>query len=529
MFFTIVEGFLEMPAGVRSAAFLVADNWDDWFSFRTMFSLWLFDEEGARHHVGSVKIGQHGLQPSRAVPAGVEMPPNTRYPNLPQTFDAVDERFFSLGQDENYYETLNDLSEDLRNRVLLGLRDCAFNLDIFEAERTQMVMYQSLLRSINATNVRGRLHRLSMGDATLTEFKFDYEFPAIGDGSETPILLFDVTPESQPPTNVHVLIGRNGVGKTRCMRGIAEALLGRTPEDDRPIGRINTNHNVDGNADDDAWSFSGLAMISFSAFDDFDLRPRPGDLIRSKQVGLLKWHFDEDLQREYCTMKTPADLAEDFRESFSICRQGLRAARWRAAVETLEADDLFAEADVASLLDMDDERWGPNAVNLFKRLSSGHAIVLLTITRLVELVDERTLVLLDEPEGHLHPPLLSAFIRALSDLLVKRNGVAIVATHSPVVLQEVPKLCAWKLRRAREFAVAERPMVETFGENIGILTREVFGFEVTKSGFHDLLNEAVRRRGLDYSDVLEHFDGQLGAEARAIVRALIADREAEGL
>jgi predicted ATP-dependent endonuclease of OLD family len=68
------------------------------------------------------------------------------------------------------------------------------------------------------------------------------------------------------------------------------------------------------------------------------------------------------------------------------------------------------------------------------------------VTRLVESVEERTLVLLDEPESHLHPPLLSAFVRALSDLLVNRNGAAIIATHSPVVLQEVPRECVWRLR-----------------------------------------------------------------------------------
>ncbi|MGV1802599.1 AAA family ATPase [Agrobacterium vitis] len=530
MFFTVVEEFREIPAGVHSAAFLVTDDWDDWFSFRTTFNLWLFDEEGARHQVGSVKIGQHGLQAHKRVPPE-EMPPNSRYPNLPKTFEELDDRFFSLGQDENYYETLNARSEKLRNRILLGLRDCAYNLEIFEAERSQEVMNQSLIRSVSTASVTGRLHRLSMGDATLTKFKFYYEFPGVEEDMSPPKLLFQVTPESQPPTNVHVLIGRNGVGKTRCMRGIAEALLGRAAKDDRSIGRITAYS--DGNdleADlDEAWSFSGLAMITFSAFDDFDLRPQPGDVIRSKQVGLLQWHIDEEAREEYSTMKTPTDLALDFRESFAICRQGLRATRWRAAVKTLEGDDLFAEANVASLLEMNDEDWGSAAVSLYKRLSSGHAIVLLTMTRLVEVVDERTLVLLDEPEGHLHPPLLSAFIRALSDLLVKRNGVAIVATHSPVVLQEVPKLCAWKLRRAGKVAVAERPTVETFGENVGILTREVFGFEVTKSGFHDLLDEAVNRHGLDYDDVLAKFHGQLGAEARAIVRALIANRDSKEL
>jgi len=72
------------------------------------------------------------------------------------------------------------------------------------------------------------------------------------------------------------------------------------------------------------------------------------------------------------------------------------------------------------------------ALKKIQLMSSGHAIVLLTITRLVATVEEKTLVLIDEPESHLHPPLLSAFIRALSELLYDRNGVSIIATHSPV-------------------------------------------------------------------------------------------------
>lgn len=519
MFFTVIHTWNEVPPDAANAAFLLVDNWDDWFSYRTMFTLWIFDEHGGRHQVGSVKIGEHGLKPSGA---GVELQPGVRTPELPTAFNALDERFFSLGQDENYYETLNSLSAAQRERVLLGLRDCAYDLAIFDAERHQDVMTRSLLRSVGVSNARGRLHRLSRGDATLTEFKFTYVFPDTGGGIDRPDIDFEVTPESEPPTNVHVLIGRNGVGKTRCMRGLAEALLGRKPDiDEEPAGQI----LIDAEAGED-WSFSGLVMISFSAFDDFDLRPHTNDLIRSRQVGLVQWKTDE-LGEDYTVMKTPSDLAEDFRESFASCRQGLRSVRWRAAVETLGADDLFAEAEVTSLLDLNDDLWEEAAVRLYKRLSSGHAIVLLTVTRLVELVDERTLVLLDEPEGHLHPPLLSAFIRALSDLLVKRNGVAVIATHSPVVLQEVPRSCAWKLRRSGRVAVTERPTIETFGENVGILTREVFGFEVTKSGFHRMLDDAVNQHRLTYDAVVERFGGQLGAEARAIVQALVAERDAD--
>jgi predicted ATP-binding protein involved in virulence len=164
------------------------------------------------------------------------------------------------------------------------------------------------------------------------------------------------------------------------------------------------------------------------------------------------------------------------------------------------------------------------AEQVFRDLSSGHAIVLLTMTRLVELVDERTIVLVDEPEGHLHPPLLSAFVRALSDLLIKRNGVALLATHSPVVLQEVPKSCVWMLRRSARLSKAERPTIETFGENVGTLTREVFGLEVTNSGFHQLLKNAITEPGVDYETAVRGFNGQLGAEAHALLRNLIATR-----
>ena len=165
-----------------------------------------------------------------------------------------------------------------------------------------------------------------------------------------------------------------------------------------------------------------------------------------------------------------------------------------------------------------------SARDLYSKLSSGHKIVLLTITRVVETLEERSLVLLDEPEAHLHPPLLSALIRSLSNLLINRNGVAIIATHSPVILQEVPKACVWRIRRIGRQAKIERPTIETFGENVGTLTHAIFGLEVTDSGFHKLISDAVDK-GLSYEEIVERFNKKLGDEARGIARSLIATRE----
>jgi hypothetical protein len=60
--------------------------------------------------------------------------------------------------------------------------------------------------------------------------------------------------------------------------------------------------------------------------------------------------------------------------------------------------------------------------------------------------------------------------------------------------------------------------LETFGENVGILTREVFGLEVVRTGFHRLVSEAAE--GRTYEQILEYFVGRLGAEARGLARLL---------
>jgi len=476
-----------------------------------MFTMYVVDEEGTTHEPGSVKIGEVGLQARGGSPT---LEPGFRAPTLPRTFEALDETFFSVGQSENYYETLNALEPTFKAEVLVGLRDCAFNLAIFESNLTEEVMSESLLRSVPQRNVGNRFHRLAHGNALLTRFEFEYELPDPNiDGVVPPVLGFNVVPDSEPPTNVHVLIGRNGVGKTRCVQNLSMAVLG-VADENRAHGELRL---LGDNAED--WSFAGLVSVSFSVFDDFDLPVLETTEIRTTQVGLR--YRDGALGNGVAQIKTPERLAEDFTASLGQCRSGPRSMRWLAAVETLEADPLFAEADVGQLLTLPDDDWRDAAAHLFSRLSSGHAIVLLTMTRLVELVDERTLVILDEPEGHLHPPLLAAFVRSVADLLVKRNGVGLIATHSPVVLQEVPRSCVWKLRRAGAVAVAERPLIETFGENVGVLTREVFGLEVTNSGFHNLLRKALASNGT-FEATVAHFDDQLGAEARAILMSLAA-------
>lgn len=542
MEFTLIPIGSSTPSIGLSQAFLVGDRWDDWGKYRTQFYLVVFDENGTKHEPGELKIGQFELE------ACGDVAPGKRAPAVPTNFRALGGDFFSLGQTESYYEALNELRPELRDEILSSLRDVARDLDLFERAESQEVMQESLLRSVRAAGVRNRLHRLAMGDATLTAYRFRYTLalpPQPIENYEPPSLDFCVTPNSVPPTNIHVLIGRNGVGKSRCMQHLAKAVLGveeagtiEPITSERPRVPFFTT-------DEEPWTFSELISVSFSAFDEFDLPSPTTDEIKANSIGLRTrrqinpllpdteagegapdaTHLDEHF---VTALKAPQELSADFTKSFGKCRTEPRRGRWLQAVETLCNDPLFSDANPQGLSELSDNEWEEAAARFFRNLSSGHKIVLLTITRLVELVHERTLVLLDEPEGHLHPPLLSAFIRSLSDLLIRRNGVAIIATHSPVVLQEVPSSCVWMLNRSGLQASVRQPPLETFGENVGVLTSAVFGLEVTTAGYHELLKQAINTEGLTYEQLIERLDNQLGAEGKAIARALVNERNRGG-
>jgi ABC-type multidrug transport system ATPase subunit len=515
MIFTVLPNGSRIPPGARLKAFLIEDNWDDWFKYSTLYSLVICDADGERIGVGGVKIGQF------------EMSSGQRRPNIPDRFEELGEEFFSLGQDDSYYEKLNELGPELRDQILRGLRDVAVDQDLFQRALDEKVTGVSLLRSVTRATVQGQFTRLARGGARLSRYEFTYTAPRTGRTSVKPVKLsFIVEPESMPPTNIHVLIGRNGVGKTHLLHHMTRSLVDKSA-DAAETGAF-TAVNEEGTDDD---LFASLVSVTFSAFDPFEPLPSRRDKsegMHYSYVGLKRIGTTED--GKPLAPKSPDRLSTEFSNSVAVCSNGARLVRWRRALEMLEADPIFREADVASLADEgeDDDALKTRARKLFGNLSSGHKIVLLTITRLVEAVEERTLVLLDEPEAHLHPPLLSAFVRALSDLLINRNGVAVIATHSPVVLQEVPASCVWKIRRSGRSVEAERPDLETFGENVGILTREVFGLEVTHAGFHRLLRDAIGE-GDDFEVVLQKFDNELGGEARAIARALIANRNGRGV
>lgn len=509
----------QIPSSAINTVYLEPNNWDD-FGYKTLFNIVFFDKNGTKHLLGNIKIGYCGQRDGWTEE------------HLSPSFSELSDNFFSLGQDADFYKNLvNNFPSEIMSALLIALHDVVYNPAFLAIAKNESSFNTSLLRSVDATVIRDQFVRILKNEAPLTEFKFSYEKKPCERYSGIKIN-FHVEPDATPSSNIHILIGRNGVGKTTLLNNMVDALLPlRGTEEQTGFFSTSFYEWMEPSKFKNGY-FAGIVSVSFSAFDLFippDDQRNQNDGMRYNYVGLKKKITTEN--EEIWGLKEKNDLAKDFTSSLKLCFSlTAKLNRWKNAVNKLESDFNFAEMNLCSLIDIyqadaieTKNQFHQACVKLFNRMSSGHAIVLLTMTKLVETVEEKTLVLIDEPESHLHPPLLSAFTRALSDLLINRNGVAIVATHSPVVLQEVPKSCVSIIRRTRLITTVDQPENETFAENVGVLTREVFGLEVSKSGYHELLARSVSE-GQSYEEIEAEYRYQLGFEGKAILRSMINNK-----
>lgn len=483
------------PVHTAGTFTLVIDDWDD-YHFKTSYFLYYGNGKEAIE-IGAVKIAPRGM---------VERDPHT---TLPATFTHLDEPFYALGQDREYYEVLSSLPDEIGRVALSALRDVAADPSILGQVRGEKAFSTSFLRSVPLPTVTTQFQRIIKGLPPLTEYRFTYSGSAPAPSAPPLSLDFSVDPEVMPPTNVHVLIGSNGVGKSQLLKAFAAAAQGANGSGSFLNGTISTNSTK-------IVPFANVVHIAFSAFDRGDTAgslSSPGE-VKVYRVGLS----DED----------STSLEDQFLKGLVICSHGRRRDRWVTAIDRLaDSDPILADAGIRDIIRLGEQSLKTRAREIFASMSSGHKIVVLTVTRLVQHVEERSLILIDEPETHLHPPLLSALTRAISDLVIDRNGVAIVATHSPVVLQEVPRSCAWMLQRSGDDVRASKLPTETFGESVSRLTSEIFRLDVNRTGYTQVLRDLIHQHDGSAIDVLNRLNEQLGAEGRFVLSALANRRDGE--
>jgi len=454
---------------------VLTDNWDD-YNFKTLHHLRLFKKNGEDVDLGAVKILQRDVKSTQ----------------LPSEFTKLDDGFFSLGQDEDYYANMRDNLPKTHLKVLGALNDVVVKPQLLDEIETSSGFRNSLIRFNEAKiSLRDGLAILENRPRTRGyEFQYTGQIPGAATGV---VIKVDLQPDDPVPGRILAIIGRNGVGKTQFLARLARDLA--------TTQRVSkeTNDQVEQAFEPSRPLFSRVIALSFSAFDRFQ-RPEPKEFfsyiycgVRDDSGGLSRKAL-EARHLQYLNRIREHGRQRDWEEHVAnVLGISMNLVSFDTTVEELE------QGQTASM-------------------SSGQSILAYFISAALAYLKAGSLVLFDEPEIHLHPNAVALLMQTLQALLEQFDSYAIIATHSPVVIQEVPRKRVLRFERDGDITIAFPLGRESFGENIAELTRLVFETVEIPNFYKQTLKDLAQRYTFD--EVSEMFDDQLSLHATAYLASL---------
>jgi energy-coupling factor transporter ATP-binding protein EcfA2 len=527
--FTVVGPSKSAPSPV-SAVVLQQDNWND-YAFQTLYHLYVFTSEFSGR-IGSVKILRRGQTAADTI-------------QLPQgRLEPLNENYCALGQSLDYYERLAELPAELRQEILVHLHDALAFPDHAKTFFDEPGWTTSVLRDVDWDSFRRDASVLLERDYTrVAHLGLELNFHVAGWAN--PLHLCFSAPNDRPfsfwrgdklPERVAVLTGRNGSGKSTLLARLARVLHAsqrdRSSKELSALGRI----------DPPGIGFTRVLNLAYSAFDAFQI-PGLGEEERRQiaadlRRGTGRYHFCglRDIARELEEGLNAAEdphlaaagpVATDRQHRTLLKSIDELAVEFARTIERIWKDgrhDLFNDTVKILASDPSFQDLGPHPTStilqapegVFARWSTGHKIVMHATASTVAYTQAKSIVLSDEPESHLHPPLLAAFMHALRLILDRNDAFAVVASHSPVVVQETLGRHVSVVRRNGTETAIHPPRIETYGESIGEITDEVFGLNSDATDFHKTLQSLVHS-GRTLESIEGLFERGLSLQARAYV------------
>lgn len=453
------------------------DRWND-YGVRTQFDLHYWPVAGVPRSCGAVKILH--------IEGGDT--------NLPETFTALDANYCSLGQAISYYRNLDDMGAGVRTAVTSALKDIVYQRELADPFKPLLEFSKSLLRFSEAEKLYEEgLAAFDFGTAThiLPEFAFSCRLAgATADHSVT----FNYRDREPVPGRIITLIGMNGTGKTRYMQRLADAVVNGpgngemfTPERPR---------------------FSRVVAISYSAFDEY--RKPPTDAAMT--VCRCGIHDEEGV---------PKDLAAIASEIKSNLGSVYRRTRMDPLAKALRE---ILPQDVVEGLTVPAKKIGGEFFQDIDelRLSSGQLVLVSILSSLAVLIEPDSLVLFDEPELHLHPNAIGGLMRAVHTALTEFRSYMVMATHSPLILQQLPARYVRVLRRVDSTPVIDTLPVECFAENLTTITEEIFHAAEGPTLYGEWFRSMLQTQSVD--QIAQLFDGRLSFNAKTLLRSLDSQR-----
>ena len=525
------EEYLETLKGIISLSFddfveqmcLEPNKWDD-YGYQLVFNLTIWEQTFELRVNPKNNLSEDYLKSGEG-----------EYP---------DEDFCSLGE-VAYYEFLKKyLSYKERQKWFTRTRDLAFDISLLDAiaEKYSEVsdshgksltflppngdvhnfLYNSFLRTTTLKEIKEIFYPLTVfgysnstvhysGDGKNIIQAVDDRVKSINysfkeNGIDKGALNFIKNRMSDLPMNVYAVVGGNGSGKSYKINQIIKEHL----EEDNKFSQIlhfslspfdNTINDGSSKEISDKWKDSDDEIIYEKVgFVSVKYPPILEVLKKTEALALsdVKKYLDQKSSKYLVaenTLKEGFEGEISIKESFSYYIQNL-------LIDLIASEDkLKMWGDCLNFFTF--ESWVDDIINAFQdrkisktdiekidTLSSGQATILLYITKLVSSINQGSLIIFDEPETFMHPPMVKAFIRAVSQLMDNNKAFCLIATHSPVIIQEIPHCNVYKLDSNHELT---NICYKTYGQNLDTLYKNIYGIELQQTGYNSFFNDRKKK------------------------------------
>jgi ABC-type dipeptide/oligopeptide/nickel transport system ATPase subunit len=385
-----------------------------------------------------------------------------------------------------------------------------------------------------------------------SNFTAKFHMPGLANAYEVD---FDFQRNEPIRNRIAVLIGKNGVGKTQFLLSIIKAAARSAPPD--LLSGALTEASFDPEP-----SFNSLLVFSSVVSDPYPsaIAPWEGD-IDYQYFSLIErgFHPEPHEVNELTAALVDIIRSDDYvtlqsgQEGPSLRRRDIL---WKAIDSYIQPDSIHLpllsdtpneiwrtaqpDSGYVSLRWLKGEQrtleiiqrldWTRPPIILTngkrRRLSSGQLAMLRFATQATAAVHTGSLLLLDEPETHLHPNFISAFVNTLHTILAATNSCAIIATHSAYIVREIPRSRVRVLSIEGDIAEVSQPRLQTFAASIDSISQFVFG-DAEREHLHQIL----LRTWLDsetsitnIDEVLSKYGTDLNPESLSYIRRILDKR-----
>lgn len=472
--------------------------------------------------------------------------------------DQVKDAFCSILLDEEDYRRL--VSELTLEEAIHGLRQLgdavALEADGRPDRRLELIHSKSFhlgaLRPDGAYFARRRAkrhlrhtHLEPIKDAA-SNFSVTVQLPGMTSAYE---LDFKFNREELLRNRIAVLIGRNGVGKTQILLSIIKAAARSAPAEKIPGALAEAQFNP-------APAFNSLLAFSSVSSDPYpeEIVPWEGE-VDYNYFSLIKREAQDALSETDSLTASLADIIRS-KDTFELPgKPGQKKKRADILKEALTPQIPFSSIHLplaseipggiiwtvtlstgkyASLQSFSGEQRILEALHYLdwsrapiiiendapRRLSSGQLAMLRFAVQAIGAVQTGSLLLMDEPETHLHPNFISAFVELLHTILEATRSCAIIATHSAYIVREVPRSRVLVLQASDGIVEVSQPRLQTFGASIDSISHFVFG-DAEVEHLHEMLLRKWLGSETKIEEVLEKYGEELNPESLSYIRRVL--------